>query len=533
MTIQIALAAAAIDARSQWTCAYYYLSPPSGPLPSGQVGSPYEQRFCAYGMNTTTPIWSVTGTIPPGMTFHEAPPLPCSNLPSEGLLDGTPTAPGSYAFSVHLVDQDPTCSGLVGDYTLLVTSGCAQIQIAPASLPGASKGASYQATFTASGGTPPYTYSGGSLPPGLTLTSWGTLFGVPTAPGLRSFVVGATDAQGCSAGRPYELLVQDETDLLAGRGFGPTEAARLKLITPGGIPLNEIVPYGMSQWGVEVASANATYGIADVIVTGPGPGPGLSPRIRGFYPSGTPFPGLDFLAYGTTSYGVHPSSGQVDGDPEDEIVTGLGSGPFHGPLVRGFDATSMPLPGFSFYAYSTYGYGVQVSVGDVDFAGAAEILTAPGPAAGFGPTIRGWRYTGSSIVQLGGLSFSAFAGGKYGARIATGNVDGDMDVDIVCARGPGVTEPSSLRGFRYRGPGVVALPGCDVTPFATMYGASAAVGKMDATGRDELIAGPGPDPAAPATAKTLEYTGSAVVYESSITAYQGAVYGINVAVDNY
>lgn len=57
-------------------------------------------------------------------------------------------------------------------------------------------GVPYTNTFTASGGTAPYTFaiSAGSLPPGLTLASNGVVSGVPTATGLYSFTVQATDA---------------------------------------------------------------------------------------------------------------------------------------------------------------------------------------------------------------------------------------------------------------------------------------------------------------------------------------------------
>src|SRR5579864_969251 len=51
---------------------------------------------------------------------------------------------------------------------------CPTITIAPASLPGATVGVAYSQTFTASGGTSPYTFSGaGTLPPGLSLSSAG------------------------------------------------------------------------------------------------------------------------------------------------------------------------------------------------------------------------------------------------------------------------------------------------------------------------------------------------------------------------
>src|SRR5215469_1075580 len=58
-------------------------------------------------------------------------------------------------------------------------------------LPNAQVGSPYSVTFTASGGTQPYSWSvsSGSLPPGLTLSSGGVLSGTPTATGTSTFTV--------------------------------------------------------------------------------------------------------------------------------------------------------------------------------------------------------------------------------------------------------------------------------------------------------------------------------------------------------
>jgi hypothetical protein len=69
-------------------------------------------------------------------------------------------------------------------------------------------GSQYTQTFSATGGVPPYTWSStGTLPPGLALSSSGTLSGVPTTPGTYSFTVKATDSVGLFATAPYTILV--------------------------------------------------------------------------------------------------------------------------------------------------------------------------------------------------------------------------------------------------------------------------------------------------------------------------------------
>ncbi|SPF49071.1 exported hypothetical protein [Candidatus Desulfosporosinus infrequens] len=80
----------------------------------------------------------------------------------------------------------------------------------------------YTANFSATGGTPPYSYalaSGSSLPAGLTLGSNGTISGTPTTSGTTSFSVNVTDSSKPIAGTaintfsltiyPYEILAKE------------------------------------------------------------------------------------------------------------------------------------------------------------------------------------------------------------------------------------------------------------------------------------------------------------------------------------
>ncbi len=68
-------------------------------------------------------------------------------------------------------------------------------------------------TFTASGGSGPYSYSfTGTLPPGLTLNSSGVLSGTPTtAGGPYSFTVVATDSESVTGSQAYSLTINEGT----------------------------------------------------------------------------------------------------------------------------------------------------------------------------------------------------------------------------------------------------------------------------------------------------------------------------------
>src|SRR3954451_2396816 len=66
----------------------------------------------------------------------------------------------------------------------------------------------FTTTFSASGGTAPYTWSG-QAPAGLTLRPSGLLLGAPTVKGTSTFTVTVTDAAGATATGTFSLTVTD------------------------------------------------------------------------------------------------------------------------------------------------------------------------------------------------------------------------------------------------------------------------------------------------------------------------------------
>ena len=65
-------------------------------LPNGDVDDPYSQALAATGY-TGTPVWSVvSGDLPDGVTLH----------PVTGVLSGTPTEGGNFAFVIGIEDSD-------------------------------------------------------------------------------------------------------------------------------------------------------------------------------------------------------------------------------------------------------------------------------------------------------------------------------------------------------------------------------------------------------------------------------------------
>jgi N-acetylneuraminic acid mutarotase len=171
-----------------------YVSPDT--LSNGTVGVPYNQTTS--GVNGTPPYsFAVTsGALPLGLSLNSA----------SGLISGTPTTTETASFTITATDS----FGCVGstDYTVVIST-CAVIDVFPNTLPNGFTGIAYNETLSASGGSAPYTFAvtSGSLPPGLTLSSSGSLTGTPTAGGVFNFTVTATDSNQCAGNRVYYILV--------------------------------------------------------------------------------------------------------------------------------------------------------------------------------------------------------------------------------------------------------------------------------------------------------------------------------------
>jgi hypothetical protein len=141
---------------------------------------------------------------------------------------------------------------------LLLTSWSAYAQtpptivVAPAVLPNGTQGIAYSQTFTASGGTAPYTFAitAGALPAGLSLTG-ATLAGTPTTDGSVSFTITATDASASpgpySGSRSYTLAIAVTT----WNGSINTDWFTAANWTPSNVPTtttNAIIPVSASNF---------------------------------------------------------------------------------------------------------------------------------------------------------------------------------------------------------------------------------------------------------------------------------------------
>jgi hypothetical protein len=217
-------------------------------VPDAYVGSAYSVGLQHIGGGVAS--WRVaSGALPPGL-----------RLSSTGQILGTPTAAGKYGFGV--VVSAGGSSSPTQELTLLVRP----MEVATTSLPNAPIGTSYSQKLTTLGGkgTLVWSVAGGALPPGLTLSSAGTLSGRPTAVGTYDVTVRVTDASSPKqeATRTFSITVTPMAILTSSLPEGKKGGwYSTQLIASGGKPtLAWSLAAGALPTGLNLSSAGRITG---------------------------------------------------------------------------------------------------------------------------------------------------------------------------------------------------------------------------------------------------------------------------------
>jgi len=202
----------------------------------------------------------------------------------------------------------------------------------------------------------------------------------------------------------------------------------------GNFNLFDFMAYDQSfTGGVRVATGDFNGDGTDDIVTAPGPGGG--PNVRIF--DGTNGRLLrDFMVYDPSfNGGVYITTGDIDGDGNEDIVTAAGVG--GGPHVRVIAVTKdvYPVTISEFMAYEDkIPGGVRVSVGDVNGDGGQYIVTAP--AFGGGPRVRAWDLSSGTATSIRDF-FAGDMNNRDGVNIALGDFNSDYIDDFAVGTGAG------------------------------------------------------------------------------------------------
>jgi uncharacterized protein (TIGR03437 family) len=226
--------------------------PTLSPLAPGTTGVGYFQIVSA--TNGTPPYtFSVpSGSLPPGLA-----------LSTGGLLSGTPLATGIFNFNV--LANDSAGQQALKAFSVTIAAALAIPTASP--LAAGTVGTSYSQITSATGGTPPYSFSvlSGNLPPGLTLNPDGTLNGVPGAAGTFSFTVQVLDATGQRMFKTFSIAIAGAlsmatTSALAGGTVGVSYSQTITA-SGGNPPYTFAISSGTAPPGLGLSASGALSGI--------------------------------------------------------------------------------------------------------------------------------------------------------------------------------------------------------------------------------------------------------------------------------
>ena len=205
--------------------------------PADATGSAaYTHAFTASGGTAPYTFAQVAGALPDGLA-----------LAADGTLSGTPTASGTFAFTIEATDSSTGTGPFAAQqaYTLTVQAPALALALVT---PEITFGDGIDQTLQVTGGTAPYTFTvvDGALPPGVALSTAGVLSGTPTAAGRFDATLEVRDANGFTAQQAIEIVVEPQAQAITGFAANPgapvfAPGGTFALTAQGGASGNAIV----------------------------------------------------------------------------------------------------------------------------------------------------------------------------------------------------------------------------------------------------------------------------------------------------
>ena len=211
----------------------------------------------------------------------------------------------------------------------------------------------------------------------------------------------------------------------AGPGGGP----HIRIFNIDGKLIGQFFAFNSNfRGGVNIASADVNNDGSDEIIAAQTSNGNSEIKIfngRGGFLS-------SFYAYSSKfKGGVNIATGDVDGDGEAEIVTGLGAGKI--PEIKIFKPTGVLQGQFLAYAKTFIG-GVKVTVASARSGpGSHQSNIVTAPEKGGGPHIKFFNSKGNLLSHF----FAFNSNFRGGVNIAKADVDNDGFDEIIAAAGPG------------------------------------------------------------------------------------------------
>ncbi|TXH70606.1 MAG: autotransporter domain-containing protein [Lysobacteraceae bacterium] len=284
-------------------------------LPNGQVGLSYSQTVTASGGAGPYTFAVTAGALPAGMS-----------LAPGGALSGTPTAGGSFNFTITATDSSPFPGPFSGSQAYVFSVLDGEVVLPPDTLPDGTLGVAYTGnTGPATGGTAPYTYAvtAGALPGGVTLnTATGQITGTPTAVGSFDFIITATDSS--TGTGPYDI----------------TESYTVVIIDIPPVANNSAltVPYNAPATNVPL---NITGGTPTALAIGTAPlhGTAIVSGLTITYQPTAGYAGPDSFTYTATNSGGTSAPATVSITVQDPVITITPSGGFAATVAAAYTQT--------------------------------------------------------------------------------------------------------------------------------------------------------------------------------------------------
>lgn len=209
-------------------------------------------------------------------------------------------------------------------------------------------------------------------------------------------------------------------EIVVGAGHG--QEPKIKVYRQDGSLINEFLAYNPTlDSGINIALCDLTGdGIKEIVTAPKYRG---TPQVKIFETDGTVI-NSGFFAYSESfKGGVSVACGDLNGDNENEIVTGAGI--TGGPHIKTFNNNGIQL-NETFAGSASENTGVNVAVGDLNNDGEDEIITA---RAGISdPTITYFEQKNGKILFVGSLPGPSNY--KNGLQVLAADVDGDHEDEI-------------------------------------------------------------------------------------------------------
>jgi hypothetical protein len=168
-------------------------------VPGGVLGDVYTPvTLTASGGFPPYSAWTVVaGSLPSGLVFS-----------STGVISGTPTAAGTFGFTVRVTDSvAATAQRAVG----ITVQDLNPVLVNPSLSPGELTMDYDHTVLVATGGSGGYVFAivAGALPPGIAVSVDGVIDGIPTVVGDYDFRIRVTDSAGRHVDRDYTIVVYE------------------------------------------------------------------------------------------------------------------------------------------------------------------------------------------------------------------------------------------------------------------------------------------------------------------------------------